>query len=186
MRLFLALELPEEERRRLAQYPLRREWFGFGEGVKAVRPENLHVTLKFLGDVADENVDQVRGTLEKVTLPEPIQLRTAGVTFFPPRGPIRVFVALLEGDLDRLVALHSRIEAALEPLGFAREERPFTPHVTLARAARERGINPAGRTLVADSPPAPGEPFQVRSFVLFQSHLKPGGPEYVPLAHFGG
>ena len=186
MRLFLALELPGGERRRLAEYPLRQEWFPSKEGVKRVRPENLHVTLKFLGDVADEKVDKVRGALVKVTVPDPIQLRTAGVTFFPPRGPIRVFVALLEGDIDRLIGLHSRIVTALGPLGFAREERRFTPHVTLARAARERGINHAARQLVTKHPPSPGEPFLVQSFVLFQSHLKPGGPEYLPLARFGG
>jgi 2'-5' RNA ligase len=186
MRLFLALELPEEERRRLAELPRRRDWFGFGEGLKRVRPENLHVTLKFLGEVGETQVKHVCDALQQVTVAEPIELRTEGVTFFPPRGPVRVFVALLGGSLDRVIGLHSRVETALEPLGFARDGRPFTPHVTVARAERERRIHPVVRRLVAKNPPAPGKPFTVDAFVLFQSHLKPGGSEYIPLARFGG
>jgi RNA 2',3'-cyclic 3'-phosphodiesterase len=186
MRLFLALELPDEERQRLAQYPRNQEWFGFAEGVKPVRPENLHVTLKFLGEVPDPRLEEVREALEPVRLPGPIELHAEGVTFFPPRGLIRVFVALLAGDVDRLATLYAEAEAALEPLGFAREQRPFKPHVTLARADHRRKIPGVCRQLVVKTPPPRGDPFTVDSFVLFQSRLKPGGSEYVPLARFGG
>jgi 2'-5' RNA ligase len=94
VRVFLALELPEEERRRLAEYLRSREWSGLG--MKLVRPENLHVTLKFLGEAADARVKEVCDAQQGVSLDAPITLRMEGVTFFPPRGPIRVVAARLE------------------------------------------------------------------------------------------
>ena len=186
MRLFVALELPEGERHRLAQLLSRREWSGLADGLKPVRAENLHVTLKFLGHVADERVPEIAAARVPTAMTEPIQLRVEGVTFFPPRGPVSVFVALLGGEVRRLLMLHGAIEAALEPLGFQREQRPFKPHVTLARGDRKGGNPRVQRELVRSHPPPPGDPFTVDSFVLFQSHLKPGGSEYVPLARFGG
>jgi 2'-5' RNA ligase len=188
MRLFVAIELPEDVRRGLSEWRRRRDWFGFGEGFREVPPQNRHVTLKFLGEVAEAKVEQVTGALRRVDWPPALMLRVEGPSFFPPRGKINVFVALLGGDVERLRELHRQVESALEPLGFVRDDRPYTPHVTLARAERSRGFNEAKgivRQLVAKNPPAPGEPFTVNSVVLFQSHLKPDGPEYVPLARFG-
>jgi 2'-5' RNA ligase len=183
MRLFVAIELPEEEQQRLRATARRQDWFGFGEGWAGHSP-HYHVTLKFLGAVSDERVPQVIDALKKVDWPRSLMLRGEGVTFFPPRGPINVFVGLLGGDVGPLKELHTRVEAALLPLGIAREDRPYVPHVTLKRAERRRRPVGVVRDLVAKNQPAPGPPFVTDSFVLFQSHLKPEGPEYIPLARF--
>ena len=187
MRLFVAAELPEEEKHRLEDLCRRRDWFGFGEGWRAVATKNLHLTLKFLGEVTDERATHVAEALKSVPWPASLALQTEGVTFFPPRGPINVFVARLGGaDVGRLRQLHADIELTLEPLGFPREARPFNPHVTLLRADHRRKPKGFIRQFVANNPPTPGQPFVMNSFVLFQSHLKQGGPEYVALARYGG
>ena len=184
MRLFLAIDLPEEQKQWLVEHRFRKEWFGFGEGFRFTRPETLHVTLNFLGEVPAERVPEIEGALSRVTLPGPIDLHVAGFTFFPPRGPIRVFVAQFGGAVEVVRVLHARLEDALEPLGFAREARPFTPHVTLARAEERRKPRGISRVLLGKMPPPLGPTFSVDTYTLFQSHLKPGGPEYVPLAQF--
>src|SRR5687767_1053459 len=157
MRLFVALEVPEVERRRLAEPGRRTDWFGLEAGnLSWVRPENLHVTLKFLGAVSDERVPEVCRSLAEVARPGRLELHVDGVTFFPPRGPIRVFVARLGGDIERLHTLQAGIEQALEPMGFPREQRAYTPHVTLARARRDRRVAGAVRQLIEKRPMAAG------------------------------
>jgi 2'-5' RNA ligase len=185
MRLFVAADLPEGEKRRLEALGRRQDWFGLGDGFRPVRAENLHLTLKFLGEVPDDRVARVCDGLKRIEWPASLTLRTEGVTFFPPRGPINVFVAQFGGDVERLRQLHADIEAALQPLGFPRDARPFKPHVTLLRGDHRRKPAGAVREAVAKNPPKAGEPFAVSSFALFQSRLKPTGPEYVALAHFG-
>ena len=184
MRLFLAIELPEDQKEWLVEHRFRKEWFGFGEGLRLTRPETLHVTLNFLGEVPAERLAVIQGALGKITLPGRIDLHVARFTFFPPRGPIRVFVAQLGGAVEAVRELHARLEDALEPLGFAREARPFTPHVTLARAEARRKPRGISRELVEKMPPPVGPTFSVDGYTLFESRLKPRGPEYVALARF--
>jgi 2'-5' RNA ligase len=186
MRLFTAVELPQDVKQWLVDHRYRKEWFGFGEGLRLTRPETLHVTLNFLGEVQPERLAEIRAALGAVPLPGPLDLKVAGFMFFPPRGPVRTFVARVGGAVEPLRDLYSRIADALEPLGFSREARPFTPHVTLARSDERRKLKGVVRQLVEKSPPPPGPTFSVNGFTLFQSHLKPGGPEYVLLARFGG
>src|SRR3954463_7627721 len=101
MRLFVALELPEGERRRLAELPERYRWTGLeAASLNWTREESLHVTLKFLGSVGNNEVTRVTSALATVDVPGPIELRIDDLTFFPPRGPIRVFAARVGGDLD--------------------------------------------------------------------------------------
>lgn len=181
MRLFTAIELPEAERRRLASLrSLGRE----ADSFTPVREQSLHLTLKFLGEVADDQLPAICDALRQIEPTGPMDLRVAGVTFFPERGPVRVFVAGVVGDVERLNQLFARIELALQPLGFAPERRRFNPHVTLARVRHGRRVSGGIRKLVGQQPLPPGEPFRVDSFTLFQSNLNPTGAQYVPLAHF--
>jgi 2'-5' RNA ligase len=186
MRLFVALELPEAQRHALAELRRRPGWLGPDAGNLGWVPrENLHVTLSFLGEVADGRVADVCRALGEIRAPGPLNLHTEGVTFFPPRGPVRVFVSRLGGDVGRLVELHDEVECALAPLGFPRERRAYAPHVTLARARRDRPARGDLRELVAThSPPPPGDPFRVESFALMRSDLKPTGAIYTPVARF--
>lgn len=186
MRLFVALELPDSQRHLLSGLGRRADWFGLEAGnLGWVRAENLHVTLKFLGEVPDGQVPAVCDALKGVAVPGPLRLNVQGVTFFPPRGPIRVFVAEVGGpDMQPLCALQAAVEHALEAVGFPREGRPFRPHVTLARARRERRVPAVARKLVAEHPLPAGEPFDVDAFVLMRSELKPMGAIYTPAARF--
>src|SRR5687768_1758337 len=113
MRLFVAIELPAWERQRLAELPARQGWVGRDQaGLKWVRAENLHITLKFLGSVPDEKVPAICQALGDVQLPEPVPISIVSPAFLPPRGALRVFVARVGGELDRLSALQLQIERA--------------------------------------------------------------------------
>jgi 2'-5' RNA ligase len=185
MRLFVALELPEGQRRRLAELPERQRWIGLERAnLNWVRAENLHVTLKFLGSVPEEQVQAVCNALAEVRIPGPIGISVGGLAFLPPRGPMRVLVAELGGELDRLGVLQSEIERAMEPLGFERERRAYRPHVTVARPCRGGRVPPEFREDVREHPGPRGSEFPVDSFVLMQSDLKPGGAVYTPIARF--
>src|SRR4051812_38779451 len=100
MRLFVAVELPEGERRRLAELPERYRWRGLdASSLNWTREENLHITLKFLGAVGDDQVIAVTDALAQVQPPGRMLVRIEALTFFPPRGPIRIFAAKMGGDL---------------------------------------------------------------------------------------
>ena len=184
MRLFLAIELPEPARRHLA---------GVQSVIapalpKASRPaaRNLHLTLKFLGDVPDAGVPALCDALREVRLDGPMTLSATRLECFPPRGPVRVIAAGLEegGGVGRLPRLHAETEAACAGLGFPREGRPYRPHVTLARA---RIPVPASRRAPLEELTAsawPGPAFTAGEFCLIESRLKPTGAEYTVLARF--
>ena len=119
MRLFVAIDLHKLERQRLAELPMRQQWAGRDQAdLNWVRPENLHITLKFLGGVPDEQVPAICHALGELPVSGPLKISVGSPAFLPPRGPLRVFVAEVGGDLDVLAALQADIERALEPLGF--------------------------------------------------------------------
>lgn len=187
MRLFLALDLPSDTKHRLHDSVWsRRDWWGTDAAahLRRVAAENLHVTLKFLGEVPDSRVADVRVAVAELPRVGPLDLRPVAAGFFPPRGPARVFVVHLEGDVERLGRVYAGIEAALEPLGFPREGRAFKPHVTLARARDRRGAPRAVRVPVELNPELPGEPFRVNAATLFRSDLRPDGPVYTVVEPF--
>jgi len=131
-RTFLAIELPQAVRAAL-DYEITRlsaqlhiQWW--------VKTDNLHLTLTFLGELNDVQLAAAsEATAEAARQCHPFALQLAGLgTFGPPRSP-RVIWAGVGGDVERLLALQSRLADALEARGFPREERPFSPHLTLAR-----------------------------------------------------
>jgi len=190
MRLFLAIELSpnvREHLRHLQQdlaHRIDEHWRGKPRRPKIswTKPENLHVTLKFLGEVPDARVPALCDAMKSAPLEAAFNLRTAGVHHFPPRGPINVIVSSLEGDLAAARRLAAEIESACEPCGFAKESRPFTPHVTIGRAKQTMT---AREWEALELPPAaPGEMFPVSRVVLMQSDLRRDGPVYAPVATF--
>ncbi len=117
----------------LALRPVLRSLATMSWPVVAVSPDNLHVTLKFLGDTPIESRDAIQNQIaESVIGQPPFVLRVAGLGAFPHVDRPSVIWAGLS-DAEPLVSLALRLEAVLEPLGFARESRPFHPHLTLAR-----------------------------------------------------
>ena len=188
MRLFLAIEVPDEVKRHFNRVRDRLVHLTFGHlyEVTWVRDQNLHITLKFLGEVDQTRAAPLIDRLSRIQV-EPASLYPDRLVFFPPRGPVRVIGAGLAGDTDALHRLHNKIEAACEESGFAREDRPYVPHVTLGRNKRGRYEKVAG--IVRGNPPSdcwPGPTFTASCFALVQSDLRPDGPVYTPLARFGG
>ena len=182
MRLFVAIDLPETLRQaveaRLA--PLR----GSLPRARWVRVENLHLTLVFLGEVEAELVPLLATELAAVFarhLPFSLGLRDGGA--FPPRGPGRVIWLGVEAD-SGLAALQREVaEAASSVLGLEPETRPFSPHLTLARAP-EPWPRAAVERFAQAFAGSLGPRFEVSEGLLMESELAPGGSRYRALGHF--
>ena len=182
LRLFVAVELPPAVREHLRA--VRESVEKEAPGIWWTREENLHITLKFLGDTAETWVKRLAAALATAGQHVPIHLRTEGLEFFPPAGDIRIISAGVAGDVTRLWALQDAVETICQDQGYARESRHYVPHITLARAkAKVRSsLRPVAEKLAA--PLWPGPWFTVESFVLMQSILRAEGATYVPLERF--
>jgi 2'-5' RNA ligase len=182
MRMFLAIELPSEVRNHLArmQSQLAKQ---IGKA-SFTRAENLHITLKFLGEVRDNEVEPLVESLRAIKASAPISLEVTKLECFPTRGPVRILAAIFAGDEKKLAGIHAAIEQRCQYLGFEREQRKYTPHATLARARPI--LPPATRELAQRAAEGlfPGPSFEMREFVLMQSRLKASGAEYIVAARF--
>lgn len=147
-----------------------------------MRPENLHVTLKFLGEVAESKADAVRSALAEMRNSNAVALEFSGLGFFPNEKHPRVFWVGMEAS-PNLKTLAGDIEAAVEKLGIPREKREFSPHLTLARFERPR-LPEALRKLIADNQQQAFGLLRTNEFHLIQSKLKPAGAEYTTVANF--
>ena len=180
MRLFVALEIPTTVRQNLAA--LLDSFRAITKEPRWVRAENLHVTLKFMGEVAESKVDAVRSALAGIRSDKFVALEFRGLGFFPDEKHPRVFWAGMEAPPD-LKTLAGDIEGAVETLGIPREKRDFSPHLTLARFERPR-LPEALRKLIADNQQRDFGSLQTNEFRLIQSKLKPTGAEYTTVATF--
>ena len=165
-RLFIALTLPDPVRAVLAHTaePL--------PNVTWTRPEQLHVTLRFLGDVSEEQIEPMIARLAAVQV-APFILPVEGVGTFPPNRPPRVLWIGVGSGHPRLFQLRQRIDDALLASGLQLDLRTFHPHVTLARAT-ESAAKPIAHWLHTHRDFA-APPFRVESFDLYSSDLQPSG-----------
>ncbi len=184
LRLFVACELPGEMRDALGaiQEDLRRQGAG---RLRWVRPEGIHITLKFLGEVEETRVEAINSALAAAIEPFELSVRPSRVGSFGG-ARVRVVWIGLEGDVDGLAALAGRIDAALAPLGFPRERRPFAAHLTLARVPDR--APPEERRRLVDlirrfRPPELPSMILTKAG-LIRSVLGPGGSVYHALASF--
>lgn len=185
LRAFVAVDVDEATRGRCAafQAAIRRT----GAALRWVQPEALHLTLIFFGDIFGGQVPAIAAAMDAAAAGvAPLRLAVRGVgTFGHPASP-RVLWAGVEGDVERLLALHADLTVRFRALGHRAEERPYTPHLTLARARPTRRPSaPAPATalataLTAHRDRAFGE-FVADRLRLMRSVLKPEGPEYSPL-----
>jgi 2'-5' RNA ligase len=185
MRLFTAIELPGPVREHLQRVRAELLKAGdFADAVSWVKAENLHVTLKFLGEVPDVGVRELVDELAKVPV-GPMRLAADEMVVFPKRGPVRVIATGFGGDVGRLAQLFADVEDACAAAGFEREGRAYTPHATLGRARPGRGGADLRRIRDATARHLfPGPEFTADGFVLMQSQLNPKGAIYTPAAHF--
>jgi len=182
LRLFLALDLPEAHRREIGERAARLR--SRLPAARWVRPENLHLTLAFLGSVEPGRLAGLSAAVAPAfTRSEPLALAVEGGGTFPPERPARVAWVGVEGG-PALAALQREVSAAAsKALGLAPETRPFPPHLTLARPRRpwnRRAADDLARTFEGRL----GELFPVEEGVLYKSDLGPGGSRYTALERY--
>ncbi|THB64160.1 MAG: RNA 2',3'-cyclic phosphodiesterase [Desulfovibrio sp.] len=192
IRAFIGLPLPKAYQDLLREF--RKKWQPrFAAKMSWTRPENWHLTLKFLGNVNDEELPAMKAALADILFTAfPLQGGQGG--FFPPKGKPRVFWLGLGQGADACRNLATQIEAAVEPLGFEPEKRTFSPHLTLARVKPgNRGgrhapsaANDPWPEALADAAAQPWPQHIADRFILWQSDLQPSGPVYTPLAEYQG
>ncbi len=133
IRSFIAVELPQEIKVELGRLEDRLA-SGSHAPVKWVDPDNMHLTLKFLGNISPGMTGRITSVIEEsVRETHPLNLEIRGLGVFPNPRRVQIVWVGLSGEIDRLGQLQKRIESGLVPLGFKAESRGFTPHLTLAR-----------------------------------------------------
>ncbi|MGQ9518479.1 MAG: RNA 2',3'-cyclic phosphodiesterase [Candidatus Fervidibacter sp.] len=179
IRSFIALEISEDVREQLASLLMRLHQTN--AAVKWVELENLHLTLKFLGEISSEQVEVIAETLGQVARSvEPFPFTVKGVGGFPDLRRPRVLWVGVEAT-PSLMNLQRLVEQAMEGLGFAPEGRSFHPHITLGRVKAMTGIDKVKAILSEHSNTEFGVVLADR-LVLFRSDLSREGPTYTPIA----
>lgn len=174
-RQFIALDLPDSVRGELAR--LREEL----DGIRWSPPEQLHVTLRFLGEVPEERQAEAVRRLAEIRV-EPFVLPVEGVGVFPPKGPPRVLWAGVGRGHPRLFQLRQRIDDALIAAGLDFDLRTFHAHVTLGRCTEDSSRPVKGWRLRHEG--LVGAPFRVDHFSLYESVLGAAGHQYRCLRRF--
>jgi RNA 2',3'-cyclic 3'-phosphodiesterase len=191
MRVFIALDIDDAIRARLETF--LDDVRGFAPVARWVRPESMHVTLKFVGEKSAEGVDEIRQTLETVQA-DAFEISFRGCGFFPTSKAPRVFWVGIAAGLE-LRALATSVDHATAAVGVPKEEHEFSPHLTLARrggsgvpgSRKGDGSNPVFRRLQEKLAAMPALEFgtmTAREFFLYRSQLMPGGSRYTKIAGF--
>lgn len=173
-RIFLALDVPGEHRQRLQLI-----WPQPAEGLRPARPDQLHLTLHFLGDLDDSDLHRLLKTVGDVPF-SPFPVRISGVGRFPVKGKPAVLWAGVEPS-PPLMALHASLSDTLEAGNFPVEHRRYTPHVTLARVTA-RTPRKLSERFLADHASLALPPWHATQFVVYESRLFDGHSEHVKLA----
>lgn len=177
-RLFLAVGLAEAVRRELDAY-LRRALGGRGLPGRAVRPENWHLTLRFLGGMGNQEAARLRAELRRAALGSSFRIRFGALGAFPSvRRAAVLWVGVGEGAAE-LAALAAAVEGAAVRAGLPAEPRPFRAHLTISRIRPPVDVS----TAVAAASPA-GAPMEVDGVALYRSHLGSGPPRYEVVERF--
>jgi RNA 2',3'-cyclic 3'-phosphodiesterase len=192
MRLFIGIDLDPDLRTRIERFIEGVQ--GFATNARWMRAESLHVTLKFIGERPQEHVEALTQRLRLVESGS-FELRFTGYGFFPTVKAPRVFWIGIQADAH-LAELAANIDAATSELGIPREDRPYSPHLTLARAGGRSG---APNWRKGDAPNAAFSVLEkrlaamgeldlgrmtAREFILYQSELSPRGSQYTKLQRF--
>jgi RNA 2',3'-cyclic 3'-phosphodiesterase len=192
MRIFIGIDIDDGIRQRIQRFMEGvRE---FAPDARWVRPESLHVTLKFIGEQPDPAVEQIQHALAEIKgLPMPIAFRGCG--YFPTPKAARVFWVGIEADAS-LASLAQTVDQTTARLAIPAEDRPFSPHLTLARGGGgsgapgwKKGDRPNRQFQLLQEklnalPPPEFGTMTAREFVLYRSQLLRGGAQYSKLARF--
>lgn len=177
IRAFIALELTPEVQRQLAH--IQNELKKSGADVKWVKPDGIHLTLKFLGNISLQLIEEVKKVIEQLAKSyKPLKLKVGRLGAFPKIDYPRVIWVGINQQ-DQLLKLARALEELLLPLGFLREKRLFTPHLTLGRVRSAHNRNQLKELL--SSIAFPQIVMQAEKLILFKSTLTPEGAIYQPL-----
>jgi 2'-5' RNA ligase len=184
IRSFIAVLLPEEVKHSLAALQDRLR-SGSSVSAKWVDHGNVHLTIKFLGNISPGMVGRITTAMETAAREiKPLRIQVKGLGAFPNANRVNIVWVGLEGDVERLALLQKRIDVQLVSLGFKSEDRPFTPHLTIARI-RDRASSEERRQfglLITDTVFDTLLTFEVKSVHLMRSQLTREGPIYSSLA----
>jgi RNA 2',3'-cyclic 3'-phosphodiesterase len=191
MRLFIALDIDDGIRGRITRFI--EDVHGFAPDARWVRPESLHVTLKFIGEKPETAVEEMRCALSEVKT-RPLEMTLGGYGFFPEARQARVFWIGIESS-PPIADLAQQVDEALVRVEIPKPDQAFTPHLTLARcgsgAPRRQKGDGRNRRFVGLQQKLAGTPMPefgtmtAREFCLYQSQLAPGGSRYLKIAQFG-
>jgi len=192
MRIFIALDIDDAIRQRIQRF--MEGVSGFAPDARWVRPESLHVTLKFVGEKPIESAEEIKRALSSIRA-ESVEISFRGYGFFPTAKAARVLWVGIESD-PKLPSLAKAVDAATFALGVPKEDHPFTPHLTLARGGGRSG-SPSHRKedvpnknfqrlqqKLAALPTPDFGTMAAHEFFLYQSQLSPGGSRYTKIANF--
>ena len=175
-RAFIAIDLPESVKSFLREAQDALKPYGFR--VKWVRPQSIHLTLKFLGDTATADTDKIADAMTRATRNCPIVSLTAkAIGVFPNIKRPRVIWAGLNGQLETLANLQQTLDAHLAHVGFARDTRAFRSHLTLGRVKGKIAPNRM-KAAIDKLKEFESEPFETKQIILFKSELRPSGAVY--------
>jgi 2'-5' RNA ligase len=180
MRTFIAIEIPEDVKEKMAG--VQGELKIGGIDASWPRPEGIHLTLKFLGEVPESRIEEIKNALVSATAGmSRFRLEVRGTGAFPNARNARVVWVGLSGELAKLSGLQAAVEESLVRIGIEREDRPFKPHLTLARIKYIRSKEAWLRALdQVKNITLPG--FEVKAVSVMKSELKRTGAEYREMA----
>jgi 2'-5' RNA ligase len=180
VRLFVALDLPVPVRHAITELIAKLQ--PKSRTARWIRPENLHITLKFIGHVGNEKLSSIQTALFSIHIAHPVELHFRGMGFFPNEHRPRAFWCGIAAS-PNLAELAADIDRALVPLGIEAETRPFTPHLTLARFKSDEGIRDVVRAATGMKSTDFGAATET-NFHLYESLLKSTGAQYNRVASF--
>jgi 2'-5' RNA ligase len=180
IRTFIAVEIPENIISGIRD--LQQDLKAYGVDIRWIRPENIHLTLKFLGDVQAADMDRIiKAIIGTAEGGSPISLQAKGIGVFPGVKRPRVLWVGLTGQLELLSSLQKTLDANLKGIGFPPEKRPFKGHLTIGRIKTKMNSKIFVDALM-DFRSFESETFVADRIVLFKSELKPNGAVYTNLA----
>ena len=179
MRCFIAISLPEELKAKISG--IQEKLKAAGADVSWTRPEGMHLTLKFFGEIEDKRIPKIEKALDAVVDGIPtFTLSVSGMGTFPDMRRPRVIWIGLKEDGGNLLRLQKGVEEELKKTGFPSEDRRFTPHITLGRIRSNKNTDKLLRLIEEEKVEELGS-FDVSEVHLIKSELKPAGAEYTEL-----
>lgn len=181
LRTFLGIDLPFSVQSEIGQkqQSIKREI----NGLSWVNPDNLHITLKFLGATTESQIEEIQKTLERsLEGTSPFLIELGGLGVFPDKHAPQILWIGIEGLTNELLDLASQVEESVVPIGFQKDDKSFHPHLTIARIKKDHRKIGQGldQTRILAAPCSFGR-LRVEKVCLFKSELYPTGPVYTKI-----